>query len=74
MRFAADSFELWLTLGSLVAGLAGVGWMAVLERRPRDLARPPRLVPTTPVMFLSALVAILALVHLLNLFGVMTGR
>lgn len=68
-----DPSELWITGAALALGLLGVGWMVLIERRPRDLTRP-RLVPTTPVMFASALVAVLALVHLLNLFGLRTGQ
>ncbi len=69
-----DATEFWITVSCLVAGLAGVGAMVMLERRPRDLNRPPSLLPTTPVMFIAALVALLATVHLLNLFGIRTGR
>ena len=69
-----DATEFWITLAALVLGLIGVGWMVLLERAPRDITKPPRLVPTTPVMFVSALVALLALIHLVNLFGIRTGR
>ena len=58
-----------LTVGALVAGLALMGAMSVLERRPRQNL-DPRLVPTTPLMFAGALVAILAAVHLLTVLGV----
>jgi len=58
-----------LTVGALVAGLALMGAMSVLERRPRANL-DPRLVPTTPLMFAGALVAILAAVHLLTVLGV----
>lgn len=68
-----SSFELWLTLCILGLSAALVGCMVYLERRPRDLLKP-RLFPTTPVMFIAMLVAVLALVHLLNIYGVHTGR
>jgi high-affinity Fe2+/Pb2+ permease len=67
------SAETWITLGFLAAGLALVGAMVWLERRPRK-SLDPLLVPTTPIMFVGGLVAMLALVHLLNLAGIHTGR
>lgn len=59
-----------------VLALAGVlcvvaGWMGA---RPPDLARGPRLVPWRPIMVAAAVVAMLMLVHLLNLAGITTGR
>jgi len=63
------AMEMTLTVGALVAGLALMGAMSVLERRPRQNL-DPRLVPTTPLMFAGALVAILAAVHLLTVLGV----
>ncbi len=65
--------ELSITLAVLVAGLALAGLMAWLERRPRQ-SLDPRLIPTTPFLFAGTLLAILAFVHLLNLWGVHTGR
>jgi hypothetical protein len=65
--------ELWLTVAALFLGAAMVTLMAWLERRPRQ-SLTPRLVPTTPLLFVGALVAILALVHLVNLMGLHTGR
>ncbi len=68
-----DATEFWITIAALVAGVALFAGMAILERRPRkDIM--PRLVPTTPLMFVGALTAILAVVHLLNGFGIHTGR
>ncbi len=73
MPATADPSEIWITLAALVFGIALAATMAVIERRPRsDLA--PRLLPTTPIMFIGALVGLLALVHLLNLWGIHTGR
>ena len=58
-----------LTISALVAGAGIAGTMAWLEKRPRvDLK--PRLVPTTPIMFLGILIAIMALVHILTLTGI----
>jgi amino acid transporter len=55
-------------LASSVFGI--VAWR---ERRPRQ-GLNPSLVPTLPVMFISGVVALLALVHLVNLFGIHTGK
>lgn len=65
--------ELWLTLGVFAASIAVIVWMVWLERRPTDILKP-RLFPTTPVLLLSAFVALLAMVHLVNLYGIHTGR
>ncbi len=47
------------------------GWRGA---QPPDLARGPRLVPWRPLMMAAGLLTLLALVHLLNLLGVETGR
>jgi hypothetical protein len=65
--------EFRITLAVLTAGLALAAMMVWLERRPRR-SLEPRLVPTTPFLFAGTLLAILAFVHLLNLWGVHTGR
>ena len=58
----------------LFAGAAGgVGGLAWLEKRPRT-GLQPRLLPTTPLILIIGFVGIMALVHLLNLAGVHTGR
>jgi uncharacterized membrane protein len=63
------AMEMSLTVAALVAGLALMGAMSLLERRPRQNLNP-RLLPTTPFMFAGALVALLAAVHLLTVFGI----
>ncbi len=65
--------EFWLTLGIFLACVAVVGLMARLERRPRHSLNP-RLVPTTPILLVFGFLGLLALVHLLNLYGIHTGR
>lgn len=61
-----------LTLFVLVAALAVIARMIMLEKRPRtDL--DTRLLPTTPILIASSFVALLALVHLVNLAGLHTG-
>lgn len=68
-----DPRDLWLTLAALCASIAVGALMVWLERRPRtDLS--PRLLPTTPILLGAALIGLLALVHLVNLYGIHTGR
>ena len=62
-----------ITLLVFVAALMLIARMVVLEKRPRNSLNPP-LLPTTPVMLVSGFVAILALIHLINLIGLHTGR
>jgi len=62
-----------LTALILVAALSAIVWMIILEKRPRtDLN--PRLVPTTTILLISGFIALLALIHLVNLAGLHTGR
>jgi hypothetical protein len=68
-----DSAEFWITFMAFLAGAGLAGVMAWLERQPRK-SLTPRLLPTTPFLFAGGIVAIIALVHLVNLFGVHTGR
>ena len=68
-----DPTEFWLTLGAFLACAAIVGLMAWLELRPR-YSLNPRLLPTTPILLVFGFVGLLALVHLLNLYGIHTGR
>lgn len=59
------------TLVFAVAVGGGVG-LALYDRRPRESLSPPML-PTIPLLLISGLIALLALVHLVNMFGVKTG-
>lgn len=65
--------ELWITVAVLAVSIAVVVWMVLLERRPRQ-SLAPRLLPTTPIMLVFGFIGLLALVHLLNLYGIQTGR
>ena len=65
--------EISLTYGGLALGLALVAIMVWLERRPRK-SLDPRMVPTTPLMFLGAFICIIAVVHIVNSLGIHTGR
>jgi len=57
----------------LAGAVAVIARMVIIEKRPRSDLNP-RLIPTTPVMIICAFVALLALVHLVNMAGVHTGR
>jgi len=67
------TLEFFITFLVFAAALVGVGTLAWLEKRPRD-SLSPRLLPTTPLMLVAGFVGLLALVHLVNLAGVVTGR
>ena len=62
----ADIVDVLVTSILLVAALAGGAAMIWLERRPRSLGQP-RLVPTTPLLFLCALIVVLTLAHLVSI-------
>ena len=65
--------EMSLTYGGLVLGMALVAIMVWIEKRPRK-SLDPRLVPTTPLMFIGAFICLVAVVHIVNIFGIHTGR
>lgn len=77
-QFRADRSPMFttqfiLTALVLTASLSAVAWMIILEKRPRtDLN--PRLMPTTTILLVSGFIALLALIHLVNLIGIHTGR
>jgi energy-converting hydrogenase Eha subunit A len=68
-----DPTELWVTIVALLLGAALALGAAWAERRPRK-ALETSLIPTTPILFLGVLIGLLATVHLLNLWGITTGR
>jgi len=65
--------EISLTYGGLALGLALVAIMVWIESRPRK-SLAPRLVPTTPLMFVGAFICLVAVVHIVNSLGIHTGR
>ena len=73
LKMKQNIVEMSLTYGGLALGLTLVGVMAWLERRPRKSLNP-RMVPTTPLMFLGVFICLVALVHIANSFGIHTGR
>ncbi len=62
-----------LTYGGLAFGVGLVAIMTWLEKRPRK-SLDPKLVPTTPLMFLGAFICLIAVIHIVNSFGIQTGR
>ena len=65
--------EMSLTFGGLALGLVLVATMVWIEKRPRK-SLDPRLVPTTPLMFVGAFICLVALVHIVNIYGIHTGK
>lgn len=68
-----SSYQTWITLGVLLLSFAVIGYASWLERRPRK-SLTPRLIPTTTVIIIFGFIALLAVVHLANLYGIHTGR
>ena len=68
-----SSFEFWFTVVVLGSGIGLAAAMIWLERQPRANLNP-RPLPTTPFLLAGGFVALLALVHLVNLWGIHTGR
>ena len=67
------STEFLVTLAIFLACAGIVGYQAWVERRPRkDLM--PRMISGTPIMLIFGFITLLAMVHLLNLLGIHTGR
>ena len=62
-----------LTYGGLAFGVGLVAIMAWLEKRPRKTLSP-RLLPTTPLMFLGAFICLIAVIHIVNSYGIHTGK
>ena len=64
--------EILVTIALIAAGGGLAGAPARVGGKPRRL--PPRPGPPPPGMFVGRLVAIIAAAHLLNLYGIQTGR
>jgi hypothetical protein len=65
--------QLTVTLAALALGLALVASMVWLQHRPKQTL-DTSLLPTTPLMIAGAFIVLLAVVHLINLWGIHTGR
>ena len=62
-----------LTYGGLAFGVGLVAIMAWLEKRPRKSLNP-RMLTTTPLIFLGAFICLVAVIHIVNSFGIHTGK
>ncbi len=58
--------EMAITVLAALGGFAGAGWALWAEKRPIDPTKP-RLIPTTPVLFLCLVVVIFAAAHMITL-------
>jgi hypothetical protein len=66
------SQQVIIAILALIATIGGGVGLAVYDRRPRK-SLTPSLIPTTPLILLSGLLTILAIVHLFNVIGIKTG-
>jgi uncharacterized iron-regulated membrane protein len=57
--------DFWVTLSFLAVGASIVGAMTWLERQPKTKLEP-RLLPTTFIMLIGGLIALMALFHLVD--------
>ncbi len=58
--------ELAITIAIALSAFGGAGWALWAEKRPIDPLRP-RLVPTTPVLFICLVIVIFAAAHMITL-------
>jgi hypothetical protein len=63
-----------LTLALAAVGLAVVALAAWRHGRPPEPARGPRMIPWILILLLAATLTLVMIVHLVNLFGIHTGR
>ncbi|MBL8907261.1 MAG: hypothetical protein JNM20_11345 [Rhizobiales bacterium] len=61
--------ETIITVLALIGGLGTLAYAAIAERRPRQSLNP-RLIPTTPLMFIGVIVTLLALLHIATMAGI----
>jgi hypothetical protein len=66
------SQQVIITILVFLAAVGSAAWLAIHDRRPRE-SLTPSLLPTIPLMLVCGLIAILAVVHLVNLIGIKTG-
>jgi len=71
MNFSTETI---ITAVAFVVGLALLTYAAIAERRPRTSLNP-RLIPTTPLMFIGVVMVLLSLLHFATIAGVqLPGR
>jgi uncharacterized iron-regulated membrane protein len=65
--------EFWVTLAALLGGAGIVGLMAWIEKRPKTELKP-RMLPTTLITLVFGLVALMALLHLVDILKPVAGQ
>jgi hypothetical protein len=65
--------DFWVTLSFLTAGAAIVALMMRLERQPKTKLEPS-LLPTTFIMLIGGLIALMALFHLVDVLKPVAGH
>jgi len=71
MRLTTETI---VTGSALLIGLGLIAYVAIAERRPRK-GLNPRLIPTTPILFIGAVMVLLSVLHILTMAGVqLPGR
>jgi hypothetical protein len=68
-----SSFQFWITLAVFLGSLGLIVYLSILERRPRKSLKT-RLISSSTLIIVFGFVALVALVHLANLYGIHTGR
>ena len=69
----ASHSEFLITLAVFLAAAGIVAYQSWADRRPRK-SLEPRLFSGTPIVLIFGFIALLALVHLVNMFGFTTGH
>jgi uncharacterized membrane protein YidH (DUF202 family) len=67
------SNEFIITFLIFLGAVAGIGGLVIYERKPRE-SLGPKMLPSTALMLVIGIVALLAVVHVVNLLGIRTGR
>jgi putative copper export protein len=68
-----SNYQFWITIAVLLLSIGVIVYTSWVERRPRTTLKT-RLIPTTTIIIIFGFIALLALVHLANLYGIHTGR
>ena len=69
LRSLSAVLEQILTFAALAFGIGLTASMVWIEKRPKEELKVS-LIPTTPFMFIGALIAIVAVAYLLSIYGI----